>query len=88
MVRTHLTDDQVAQTGQERYEREIRARVEPSHNGQFLALDVESGDYEIDPIDIRATQRLHQRRPAAVTFLLRIGHPTAYRLGCSRSVRQ
>ncbi|MCA1718501.1 MAG: hypothetical protein LC781_17315 [Actinobacteria bacterium] len=41
------TSDEVARRGEELYERSVRALVEPENDGRFLALDVESGDYEL-----------------------------------------
>ena len=46
--------------------------------GNFVVIDVESGDYEIDAGDAVATRRLLDRRPTAVTYGIRIGHRAAY----------
>ena len=42
---------------------------------------METGQYEIDEDDLNATQRALAKRPDAVLYGLRIGYPTAYRLG-------
>jgi len=63
------------------YDNTIRAQVEPEHIGEFLAVDVESGDYELDSEALAATQRVRGRRPDGVFFLLRVGYPAAYSLG-------
>ena len=42
------TPEEVAQRGEAIYERQIRARVEPEHMGQFVVIDIETGDYELD----------------------------------------
>ena len=73
--------EEVAARGEALYERQIRARVETEHRGQFLVIDIETGDYEIDSDDLVATKRALAKRPTAVLFGLRIGSPTAYRLG-------
>ena len=77
---TYATDD-IVRRGQERYEREIRAAVEAAHHGEMLALDVETGDYETAPDSLTALNRLTARRPNAVVYILRVGYPTAVRLG-------
>lgn len=56
------------------------AQVEQDHRGKFLILDVNTGDYEIDPEDLTVSKRLLARRPDAVLFGVRIGHRAAYRL--------
>jgi hypothetical protein len=75
------TTEEVARRGEELYEREIRARVEPENDGRYLALDVESGEYELADEALAATARLRERRPGAVAYLVRVGRPTAFRLG-------
>lgn len=75
------TTDEIARRGEELYERSVRAQVEPESDGRFLALDVDSGDYEIADEALAATTRLRKRRPGAVTYLVRVGYPTAFRLG-------
>jgi hypothetical protein len=46
----HLTQysaEELAQRGQEIYERDIRAKVEADHFGKVVAIDVRTGDYEL-----------------------------------------
>ena len=75
------TPEEVGRRGEEIYHQQIRPRVEAGNRGKFLVLDIKTGDYEIDAEDVVATQRLLARKPHAVLYGLRIGHPTAYRLG-------
>jgi hypothetical protein len=75
------TTEEIARRGREVYEREIRREVEPEYRGRFLALDVESGDYEIADDDLDASERLLERRPDALLYGLRIGEAAAYRIG-------
>jgi hypothetical protein len=72
---------EIAQRGQALYEQQIRARVDPSHQGKFLVLDIETGEYEIDASELAALQRAKAKNPTAALYILRIGFPTAYRLG-------
>ena len=55
--------------------------MEQDHQGKFLILDVNTGDYEIDAEDLAASKRPLARRPDAILFGVRIGHRAAYRLG-------
>ena len=80
--------EEVARRGEAMYERQIRARVEPEHRGQFVVIDIETGEYELDVDDLAATKRALAKRPGAVLYGLRIGSPTAYRLGGSVMVPQ
>ena len=53
-----------------------------------MVVDIETGDYEIDADDLAATKRALAKRPDAVLYGLRIGYPTAYRLGGSFATQQ
>jgi hypothetical protein len=75
------TIQEIVRRGKERYEREVRALVEPQHKGKFLALDIETGAFEIDAHALPAADRLRAKHPQAVLFILRVGYPAAYRLG-------
>ena len=76
--------EEFARRGREIYERDIRPRVEAAHSGEYVAIDIETGAYELDPDDYTATERLLIRQPDAQIWLLRVGLPAAYRLGGTR----
>lgn len=75
------TKEEVVRQGRQIYERGLREKVEPEHRGKFLVLDVLTGEYEIAEKDLVASDRLLDRNPDAVLYGLRIGYPTAYRIG-------
>jgi hypothetical protein len=77
-----------AQRGQTIYERDIRPHLDAGDDGKFVAIDIETGAYEIDRDDYTATDRLLRRHPHAQMWLLRVGQRTAYRLGGRPSVRR
>ena len=76
--------DEFARRGDSLYESEVRPRLKPEDNGKFVAIDVETGAYEIDSDDYAAVARLRSRKPAADVWLMRAGHPTTYRMGAGR----
>lgn len=80
MSLTQYTSEDVVRIGQERYERTIQEKVEADYRGKMLVLDIESGDYEIATEDIVAYDALKARRPDAITYLVRVGEPTAFRI--------
>ena len=67
--------------GQDIYERNIRPALRPEDEDQFVAIDIESGSYEIDQDDFAATERLLARHPEAQIWLARVGQRAAYRIG-------
>lgn len=80
-----FTPEEIAQRGQEMYDRDLRPRVEPEHTGPFLILDILTGDYEIDDEDLIASGRALAKNPAAILYGVRIGQAAAYRLGACRT---
>lgn len=70
-----------ARRGQEAFERHVRPVLRPEDDGKFVAIDIETGDHELDADDYAATGRLLARRPDARLWLLRVGQATAYRIG-------
>ena len=74
------TTETTATRGKTIYQ-QLRDKVEPYHNGKFLAIDIETEDYEIDANGTVAITRLLAKHPDAVIYLLKIGHRAAYRMG-------
>ena len=72
--------EEVARLGQEIYDRHIKPLLRLEDEGKFVAVDTVTGEYEIDASDYAAVMRLRGRQPSAEVWLLRVGHPAAYRL--------
>jgi hypothetical protein len=81
VLQPRYSQEEFARRGQEIYEREIRPQVESSDEGKFVAIDIETGGYEIDSDDYTATERLLARSPDAQIWLVRVGHRATYRIG-------
>jgi len=73
--------EEFAQRGDAIYDRDIRPRVEPNHLGKIVAIDIETGTYEIDADEMAASDRLLARVPGAQIWLRRIGKPYLRRFG-------
>ncbi|HEV7517209.1 MAG TPA: hypothetical protein VGR07_12980 [Thermoanaerobaculia bacterium] len=81
MPHTRYSTAEIDERGQALYESDIRDKLDTSARGKFLVLDIETGDYEIDSDELSALKRARSKHPDAALYLLRIGHPTAYRMG-------
>lgn len=80
---TLTTDARLAEDerlAEEIYDRLIRPTLRPEDDGKYVAVAVESGDFEIDANDYAATGRLLGRRPGARLWLMRTGPSAAYRV--------
>ena len=85
--RRRYSKEEMAQRGQEIYESQVRMQVEAGNEGRIVAIDIETGAFEIDDHVIPATERLFKRYPDAQPWGVRIGHPALYHFG-ARSIGQ
>ena len=77
----NYSPEEVEARGEEIYQRQIRSQVEAGNKGRFVVIDIETCAYEVDDDDLQATKRALAKRPEAILYGVRIGHPTAYNLG-------
>lgn len=78
------TPVELARIGVEVFDRQVRPFLRPEDDGKFVAVDVGTGEYEIDADDHAAVSRLRARVPEADVWLARAGSPAAYRIGRRR----
>lgn len=84
MPSTKRTLDELANLGADIFDRQVRSALRPEDDGKFVAIDVETGGYEIDEDDYAAIARLRSRKPAADIWLMRAGYPAPYRIGARK----
>ncbi len=73
--------EELAQRGQVLYDSSIREQVEAGNEGKIVAIDIETGAFEVDKNVLPATNRLFERYPDAQPWVIRIGHRAVYHLG-------
>jgi hypothetical protein len=74
------TPEELARLGDEVYDRKVRPTLRPEDDLKYVAIDVESGEFEIDPDDYTAVMRLRTRLPEADIWLERVGQPAAIKI--------
>jgi hypothetical protein len=79
--------EEFARRGDEIYESQVRQRVEEGNYGKIVAIDIETGAFEVDDTPLVAVDRLYEREPNAQPWVIRIGHRAVFRMG-SRSLRK
>jgi len=79
--------EELARRGQELYESGIRQQVEAGNEGKIVAIDIETGAFEVDENVILATHRLFEQYPDAQPWVIRIGHRAVDHFG-ARSLKQ
>jgi hypothetical protein len=79
--------EELARRGQELYDSGIRQQVEAGNEGKIVAIDIETGDFEVAENVVPATNPLFERLPDAQPWIIRIGHHAVYHFG-ARSLKQ
>jgi len=75
------SSEEFTQRAQAFYDRNVQPTLRPDDTDKFVAIDIDSGDFELDRDDYTATERLLARQPQAQIWLARVGRRAAYRVG-------
>jgi hypothetical protein len=73
--------EEFARLGDEIYESQVRQRVEEGNHGKIVAIDLETGAFEVDASEIAACDRLEANHPEAQIWMVRIGSRYVRRFG-------
>ena len=81
MIKPHHSREEVVRLGEAAFERGIAPRVRGQNLRHFVAIDVNTGAYEVDSESGVAIHRLLDREPGTQFWLRRIGSPIAHSFG-------
>ena len=82
MQTVQQTTTNIAERATSLYANTIRVKVEtPDNIGKMVVIDVDTGDYGVDVTGFESSRRLHEKRPAAQLFAIRIGYRVAAAMG-------
>jgi hypothetical protein len=82
MTHPTLSREEIAQRGKDIYQQRIRTHIETTENiGKIIAIDLNTGEYEIDKDLLAACHRLQVKQPNAITWAERIGYDAVYAIG-------
>ena len=73
--------EEFARHGDAIYETSIRPHLKPEDDGKFVAVDIDTGEYEMDADELTAGDRLHARLPQAQIWMVRVGSRYVHRFG-------
>jgi hypothetical protein len=73
--------EEFARLGDALYENDIRPQLKPGDKGKFLAIDIETGAYEIAADELKACDKLRARVPDAQIWMVRVGSRWVHRFG-------
>jgi hypothetical protein len=74
--------EEFARRGDEIYESQVRQQIdEISDRGKIVAIDIETGAFELSDDTMIATRQLYARLPDAQPWVMRIGYRAVHRFG-------
>ena len=77
-AKTEETAEQFGKRAADLYERVVKPKLKAEDDGKFVAVDANTGEFEVDEDDYLVVESLLARLPDADIWLKRAGHPTAY----------
>jgi hypothetical protein len=80
-IRRRCSKEEFAQRGDAIYEKNVSPQLKPADKGKFVAIDIESGIYEMDRDELKAGNKLLARLPDAQIWMVRVGHRSVHRIG-------
>ena len=82
--RPRMPRKKIIRLGKEIYKRDILPKVKDDHFGEYVAIEVKTGDWEIADSTMDAVDRLRERNPESDDILCeRVGFRTARSFGGS-----
>ena len=76
--------EEFTRRGNEIYQSQVRPQVEEGNYGKIVAIDIETGAFELAKDTMTASDRLLERCPDAQIWCVRIGHRRVHRFGVGR----
>ncbi|HEV3145126.1 MAG TPA: hypothetical protein VGZ47_14650 [Gemmataceae bacterium] len=72
-VQRRYPKEEIARRGDEIYETQIQPKLKAKDKGKYVAIDIETGEYEIAGSEMRAGDKLRARIPDAQIWMVRVG---------------
>ncbi len=80
------TAGDIGRRGDALYERHVKPNVTSADHGKFVAIDIDTGAYEVDSNELVAVRRVRDRRPEALVWITRVGSRYAHRFGAGHAI--
>lgn len=77
--------EEFARLGDDIYNK-LRQQIEKNNFGKIVAIDIQTGEFEIAQDTMTATKKLYDKLPDAQPWVVRIGYRAVHRFG-ARSLK-
>ena len=75
--------EEAARRGDEIYEQDVRPKVGAQDHGKYVAIDIETRQWEMDADEMAANHHLRGRIPDAQIWMTRVGYGYTRRFGAA-----
>ncbi len=69
---------QIADKGQEIYDRKLKSKLEPKYRGQIVAIETDSEDYFLGTSVVEVVKEARKKYPDKLFYFVRIGFPAVH----------
>lgn len=80
-TKRRYSKEEIARRGDAIYQTDVLPRITPEDKGKFAAIDVESGNFELDDDELSACEKLQARVPDSQIWLVKVGTRYMHRSG-------
>ncbi len=87
IIECRYSKEEFARRGDAIYQQDILPKLAAKDVGKFLAIDIETGEYEIATDEMKAGDKLRRRLPEAQIWMVLVGFASTRKFG-GRQVRQ
>lgn len=77
--------EEFTRRGNEIYNSQVRPHVEEGNHGKIVAIDIETGAFEVAKDSLTASDQLLANHPDAQIWFVRIGYRAVHRIGFAGS---
>lgn len=84
-VKPKYSKEEFSRRGQEIFEQQVADQVKGLDPDKILAIDIDTGDFEVGDEILETVDRLRQRKPEAQVLIRRVGPRPVMRFGSARS---
>jgi hypothetical protein len=80
-VERRYSKEEIASRGDAIYQEDILPKLTAKDRGKFLAIDIETGEYEMARDEMKAGDKLRARIPQAQIWMVRVGYAAVHSFG-------
>lgn len=78
-VITKVNPKRLTAKGKEIYNEKLKDVLEPKHNGEIVAIEVESEDYFLGDSVAEAAEKAKRKYPDRLFHFIKVGHPAVHK---------